>query len=378
MIQNTVYLNEESERKQLTMPFWAYEFLKSDDGESMSKGVKAYEALLFAFDEYEDSLTDIESNIDDQLESFASHSLFTAVQKIKNEKHSLENADFDSEERADRINIHLPVSLTEQLTVKWGIGDHIAEAIYEVEESAYADRLDRINCKREIVNYLQDKRTAVDHPVAQAVIDGDSDVYDVDEAHAELQYITDDEWYLADSVTVDQIEDRGSEISDKDRSGKIQALETAVENSDEELDEEELVQLAKKAFDVEDSTAAGYVDDIDVDTITSNLVYVDTQKLRQRVVDVEDYFKTEYSSDPTGYLGLDDDDLVDGLMDGKDAIQYLKTLQSRMSLDDIDDETRRKRIDEFTNYLEVAIRVLKGIESGTYVEQQGVINLNPE
>lgn len=385
IVNETVYQNTESVRKQPTMPSWTYLWLKKGDDEVMSKGVKAYEALLFANKEYEDSATNFEVFIDDRLTSIASDSLLTAVEKIKYEKaignverFATDHADFDSDERADHVNIHLPKTLTEQLTVERGIGDHIADAVYALVESAYRDRMDRIQCKKELIEFLEDKRRIPSHNVARAIVDGDSNLFDVDEAHQELNFVRSDGWWDSDTLTVETLREKGSEISDKQRPRKIQAFQTAVENSDEERTKSDLIALAEEAFSVGSSTAEQYVEDLDIDVISSDQVKIDTETLRRRIIDVYDYVGTEYSEDPTGYLNLDDGDLIDEVRDTKSAIEYLEDTQSKMSVEGLDDETRQNRISQFQKHLEIACDVVKGNTSGSYVEQEKVVDLNPE
>lgn len=385
IVNETIYQNTESVRKQPTMPSWTYFWLKKDDGEVMSKGLKAYEALLFANKEYEDSATVFEEFIDDRLTSIASDSLLTAVEKIKYEKaignverFATDHADFDSDERADHVNIHLPKTLTEQLTVERGIGDHIADAVYALVESAYRDRMDRIQCKKELIEFLEDKRRIPSHNVARAIVDGDSNLFDVDEAHQELNFVRSDGWWDSDTLTVETLREKGSEISDKQRPRKIQAFQTAVENSDEERTKSDLIALAEEAFSVGSSTAEQYVEDLDIDVISSDQVKIDTETLRRRIIDVYDYVGTEYSEDPTGYLNLDDGDLIDEVRDTKSAIEYLEDTQSKMSVEGLDDETRQNRISQFQKHLEIACDVVKGNTSGSYVEQEKVVDLNPE
>lgn len=392
IVNETIYLNTESERKQPTMPFWTYKWLKKDNDEVMSKGVKAYEALLFANEEYEDSATDFEEFVDDRLVSLASHSLVEAVEKIKLEKatrnvveYAVNHADIDSDERADHVNIHLPTDLIEQLTVNRGLGDHIADAVYTLVESAYSDRMDRIECKEELVKFLEDERRTPSHEVVRAIVEGDSREYLVEDAHRELNFVRADDWYESDSVTFDVLEERGEDIT-QGIENRSTALEIAVSNSDKDWDNEEVVEKAKDVFAVGESTAEKYTDDIDTTIVSAGLVHVDTKKLRREVVGL-DHVGTEYDDDPTGYLGLDkgdpedqDDqgDLKDGLMESKDAIEYLEYLRDKMSPEGIDDETRRNHIIDFLNHLGDAVDVIRGSESDkTYVEHHGVIDLNP-
>ena len=83
MIGQTTYLNEESERKQVSMPYWAYHALKRGAAPSMTKGLVAYEALLLTHDKYSDSLTDVESLVDDVFAREVGTRSLDAINKIK-------------------------------------------------------------------------------------------------------------------------------------------------------------------------------------------------------------------------------------------------------------------------------------------------------
>ncbi|GAA0271800.1 hypothetical protein [Halobacterium noricense] len=361
-MNETLYQNTESNRKQPTMPFWTYEWLKRGDDEVMSKGVKAYEALLFANDEYEDSANDLEEFVDDRLTTLASPSLLTAVQKIKFEKavgnveeFASDYADFDSDERADHVNIHLPTTLTEQLTVQRGLGDHIADAVYDLVESAYSDRMDRIQCKKELVEFLEDERRTLSHDVAQAVVEGDSDKYRVDEAHRELNLVRSDDWHESDSVTISILEDRGEDITEG-VSNRSQALDTALKNSDRDWDREEAIEKAKEVFGVHESTAEEYVDTIQISSMTDDVVEVDTTKIVDHIANTGwDWTDHDESQDMYEYVGLNEDDMIEGEFTTDEAHELVDDLSAKTMKADAYDDTRQNA-QESLHTLVVALR----------------------
>lgn len=348
IVNETLYQNTESSRKQPTMPFWTYQWLKKGEDESMTKGVKAYEALLFANDEYEDSASDFEEFVDDRLTSLASHSLLTAVEKIKFEKavgnveeFATDYADIDSDERADHVNIHLPPTLTEQLTLQRGLGDHIADAVYTLVESAYSDRMDRIQCKKELVEFLEDERRTLSHDVARAIVESDSDEYRVDEAHRELSLIRSDDWYESDSVSISILEDRGEDITEG-VANRSQALETALQNSDRDWDREEAIRKAKDVFHVHESTAQEYVDAIEISSMTDDVVEVDTTEMVDHITNTGwDWTDHEPSDDMYEYVGLTEEDMIIGEFTTDDARELVDELSEKTMNPDVYNDTRQ-------------------------------------
>jgi len=330
----------------------------------MTKGVKAYEALLFANGEYEDSASDFEEFVDDRLTSLASHSLLTAVEKIKFEKaagnveeFATDYADIDSDERADHVNIHLPTTLTEQLTLQRGLGDHIADAVYTLVESAYSDRMDRIQCKKELVEFLEDERRTLSHDVARAIVEGDSDEYRVDEAHRELNLVRSDDWYESDSVSISILEDRGEDITEG-VANRSQALETALQNSDRDWDREEAIRKAKDVFHVHESTAQEYVDAIEISSMTDDVVEVDTTRIVSQIAD-EDWQSHEPSDNMYEYVGLKEEDMVVGEFTTEEAYELVDELSEKTMCPEAYNDTRQHAQDSLHSVVVALRKMLK-------------------
>ncbi|MDL0145780.1 hypothetical protein PNP83_12270 [Halobacterium salinarum] len=264
------------------MPKYAYQWIKSDDGKSMTKGLNAFEALFFANEEYTDSFTETENFVDSQLSSIASVKLVRALQKIK--KTDLV-VDTDDDEMQEYVNVHLPQDfVNNQLKVHRGIGEHIADAVVDLAESAYTDRLDRIECKREIYQYIDDG-TYPSHPVAQAVVKGDDsrfdgvmDAFDLVSAYSD----EDDGLQVHDDITLDDLRsvehssDGAGFTQISGKQDRIEALQIALENEIEKDDSDpteytsnQVAQMVSDIYDIEtDSTVESYVDDLDIHWVT--------------------------------------------------------------------------------------------------------------
>ena len=243
MIDQTLYLDTETSRKQVTMDRWAYDLLKSTGSESLTKSLVSYEALMFANPEYEDALNQIESSVDDQLASVATDSFSETVEKIKNSEQYIDTDDTD---RLDRVNLQIPVSVLDDISelsgINRGIGDHIADAVHKMHTSAYADRADRINAKQQLISYIEED----DHPsheVAIAVVDGDDTVYSVLDAHAELQKIIGEtEVWERDDLNKENLleEDVWNDIP-ATKEKRVEAIQTVIDN--ESLTESQVIDL---------------------------------------------------------------------------------------------------------------------------------------
>ncbi|KAA9396913.1 hypothetical protein Har1130_03610 [Haloarcula sp. CBA1130] len=282
MVEQTIYQNGESDRKQLKMPKYAYQWLKSDDGDSMTKGLNAFEALFFANEEYTDSLTETENFVDSQLSSIASVKTVRALQKIK--KSDLV-VDTENDEMQAHVNVHLPQDfVNNQLKVQRGIGEHIADAVVNLAESAYTDRLDRIKCKREIYQYIDDG-TYPSHPVAQAVVEGDNSrfegvmtAYDFVSAYSD----EDDGLQVHDDLTLDDLRSvehssDGAGFSQGDgKEDRVEAIQIALENEIEKdgidpthYTSNQVAEIVSNIYGIKtDATVESYVDDLDIHWVT--------------------------------------------------------------------------------------------------------------
>ena len=282
MIDQTLYLDTETARKQVTMDRWAYDLIKSTGSESLTKGLVAYEALMFANQEYTDTLNKIESNVDDHLQTVGSHSLLDLVQKIKK---SDQYIDTDDTDRLDRINLQLPVSVLDDIRdisgINRGIGDHIADAAYKMHTSAYSDRADRIEVKQEVISYIQDDDYP-QHEVAQAVVDGNDDRYTVSDAHNALQKIIGEtEVWERDDLNRNDLLDQDvwSDIP-ATKSKRVAALQTVIDNED--LTESQVIDLVDN-FALSAPTRRDYISDLEFE----EEVQIDARKILNKIYQEE-------------------------------------------------------------------------------------------
>lgn len=294
----TLYLNEESDRKQLTMEKRAYEHLKTDEDETATKSMKAYEAILFHFDEYRDAIDDYEDRVDDELIDIGTSEFHSVLEKISSQKDSVTD---DEKEKVSHVNIHLPESLVEQFTFNRYLGRKIQESVYDIESSAYQDRLDRIQCKEQVIEYIKDNRKLPSHDIARSIVEGESELYDVAQAHELLTDITgnessieiEDQLKISDELYIDDLRDvehtsdgRGFNKNQKEK--RIEALRTAIKNEIDAgdvariYDEERIIELSREIYDVSEVTARKYFEQIEVDWI--DISYIDMEQMATEAV----------------------------------------------------------------------------------------------
>lgn len=275
MVDKTLYKNEESTRKRLTMAKPAYEWLKSDNNASMTKGLKLYEVISYSLDSEVDYIDTLEGEVDDKLADLSSEDFVKSLQKIKSQNNFEDITGGPNVEDVKYVNVHIPDTFDQEVD-SYGLGRQAEDAIQFFIESPFQSRMDRMECKKDLIQYIQFDRDP-SHLVAVAIVRGQSEVVDVQDIHKELMDITGG-WYRSDDLTIDTLVARGKEIPQSQTQDRINALETAIENSySYDLDEHELSDLIKECFRVRsEPTIQKYKTMIDsehtVDSVTLDFI----------------------------------------------------------------------------------------------------------
>lgn len=272
----TVVRSEKSKRKQVTMTKSTYEYLKTtseEDKRQISKGLIIYEAIMQERDYLTDDLDRYEQRIDRDLVELTSQSFLTELNRIRFEdengypRHRNLISPY-SETTDDPISIHLPVSLLEELEENWGRrywADHIDSVLIDYLDSAYEHRSDRIDCKRQLIAYLEDTEDP-DHPVAQAILRGFESPYTISKARTILMQ---EEWYERDTIEWKMFKENGEEDIPRNMEFRKDVLEKALDDYAEyhrvELSKEKAAELTAQAYDIAQITAEKeYIPDIDL------------------------------------------------------------------------------------------------------------------
>jgi hypothetical protein len=152
VISETTLLNRESARKQVTMPAYAVSALKSGEIKQMTKGIVAYECLMLANEEYEDSLQQIRARVTDELEGALGGLLVRdALKKIIRSRAPVAVEDLQLECEYDypdrelsHVNLHLPTTLIEQLPMERYVGEHVKDAVVFTVASPWESRVELV------------------------------------------------------------------------------------------------------------------------------------------------------------------------------------------------------------------------------------------
>lgn len=289
-VTSTLSRQAETTERKLTLPNFVYFGLRDTartQNKEFSQGKIIYEILHFDREKpCSDEISEIEDFVDRQLSEELGEQSPQLVDKIKiidaDGRETISNVVPDDLEPTENSNTQVRVRLPDET---WSqihsekeryIGEWIAPSLIEFVESPFDSRMERINCKRELVEYLQGSVDVdeVESEVARACITGESDrfvgiseVYDLI-----IQNDGSDRWYLnrfgevRDDISLDEIRHRG--IPQKPRTHRIEALEQAIENSDEQPSPEEVQKKIIDIFGVKENTARTYVEEMEMSWVS--------------------------------------------------------------------------------------------------------------
>ncbi|MXR50209.1 hypothetical protein GRX03_01105 [Halovenus sp. WSH3] len=282
MIRETaIHTNEPSQRKNnLTVKQPTYEFLRdtaNSGNDMLTKGVIAYEVLLLIECERDgiDLIDDLEQEVNTRLSHCTSTAFVDSLEKIKFSSDSVsDDMDvFDSyyenlSQNESTISLHIPVKLDDSEVVDgWGFNRQLDRVVDSYTEIAYRDRKDRIQCKKELIAYIEDE-SEPNHRVAKDIVDGTNKRFDVLDIHHSIQkYIGN--WWESEELTFEDIESRqqsdDERLTTHDRDKRIEALYHAYENQ-EYMTEDSMKEKISEVFDVDsEPTVNSYIADLKVE-----------------------------------------------------------------------------------------------------------------
>lgn len=176
VISETLLVDEEPSRSQLTMPAYAVSALQSGRIKKMTKGMVAYECLMLAHEEYKDSLQDIRIYLLDELEGEVSglsvrdelKKIILAVEEDGRGELVFECSFEDPMAKIDHVEVWLPASMEREFTRKRYIGELISDAIVYAVASPWSGRTELIN---DLIDLLELARGGEPEEPSQFVID---------------------------------------------------------------------------------------------------------------------------------------------------------------------------------------------------------------
>lgn len=285
-VSTTLSVSGDSTEKQLEVPNPVYHTLREtaeQQNKEFSQGKIVYEVLNFSRDSpVSDDLSGAEELVDDRLVTVGSQALLDAVESLSRGVVGARvladsvpaNKDEDGVKSA--VGIRLPDAAWEDVyTVrKRSIGFWLEDFFVEFVESPYTSRTDRMEFKRDLINYIHGEGAS--HRVLEAVVqpeESEMELEGVEAVREELENILGEtEWYLnrlgevRDDITLDELEERGTDISRKSRDERIEALRIAIENEPEFTpDEDEVEEKVKECYGITTpSTQKEYVDEMEL------------------------------------------------------------------------------------------------------------------
>ncbi|WP_226040366.1 hypothetical protein [Natrinema sp. DC36] len=247
-VNMTILDGNDATNKQVSMPVWVHQLLSDtakDGNRRMSQGVVAYESLLFTIGSFHDLITEYESTIDKQLveqdiepctlNSIKSNSkseieeAFVSRVYEENEKRDDGNKK-DPYGTQERVKIWIPPTVEEQAEFQRGWGAKVEEALLNITTSSYRDRQDRIECKRQLLKYLKDRQSIVDHPVADAIISKNTTDYNIPRSLM-IRFSGDGlRWHEREDLSIDDIikmQDTEQRLKQSEWNKRLAAFRTA-------------------------------------------------------------------------------------------------------------------------------------------------------
>lgn len=271
-VTSTLSRQGETTERNFTLPNFVYIALRDvqrSQNKEFSQGKALYEILHFDREKpCTDEITDVEDFVNGQLAQEVGEQLWRQVDKIKiidtDGRQALFNDvpdDLDPDGTTDfQVRVRLLDATWEQIheVRERYIGKWAAPSLIKFVESPFNSRMERINCKRELVEYLQGELDAdeMESQVARACVVGESDRFEgVSKAHGLIHEVTATEW--PEDITIDELENmsRGELGSiglsrENKEDGRVPALEKAIVNEGRQPEYDEVLDMVERAYGV--------------------------------------------------------------------------------------------------------------------------------
>lgn len=154
----------------------------------------------------------------------------------------------------------IPSNLDESVPWNRGWDDHICSSLVEMHASAFLDRADRIEVKKDIIRYLEDDSDP-SHDVVESIVNGSEDLIVPNKLSKSLS----EAWYLTDDLSVGTIKEMQStdstRLSQKEWSKRYQAIRSVHESHPEHVTRGMVEQWMRVCFDLGHEQAANRADD---------------------------------------------------------------------------------------------------------------------
>jgi len=275
--------------RNLKLPNFVYIALRDvsrSQNKEFTQGKTLYELLHFDPEKpCTDEISKTESFVDGRLAELGTDSLSDYLNQIKiidvDGKKALGNDvpdDVDPDEiTTGQVRVRMPDTTWEQIHDEREryLGEWIAPSLIKFVESPFNSRMERINTKQEIAEFLDGSLDVdeMESEIAVACVTGESDrftgiskVYTIinDETVSGLP----DGTTLADMKAMTTEEFNSYGLTQKNRRERAEQLESVVESEGLEPSEEEMIEIVRQVYDVGSQPAREYVEMMELDWIS--------------------------------------------------------------------------------------------------------------
>jgi len=212
-----------SESKRVTMPKWVHEalaYVAAERNRKLTQGVLAYECLLFKYDELFDRIDSLERTIETNADRRIDFEEVDELQVMTEEeaREKIRSKIEEPDKKRTQVELWLPKPVLDTSPWRRGWGSKLEDGFVTAYASAFSDRLDRLECKEQLIEYVQDGVTPT-HSVAVDIVNGEMGGYvGSPEILSEVIVTEPDDYYaIADELTtVDKQNTKMKELYDNE------------------------------------------------------------------------------------------------------------------------------------------------------------------
>lgn len=257
LIRRTQIEAEESVRKQISsVEMWAYWTLKKQAKEmnkTYTKSILADACLRLHNKPTVTYVGKREEELDKRLKQKYYDNIVSQIESVKKKNrytHQLDNnVPPDVEDNLYNMELRLMPSTVEECLTGYRDNNTVEEAVNYAHHTPFKSRLDRIECKEQLLKYPDQQP---DHHVAVAIIQNSDDIEGTEYINIK------EEWYTDNDLTLEKAKTRVDEFGRQDKDKKLLALKSVCKN--QIIDKEGVTITANKLYNCSTKTAKEYAD----------------------------------------------------------------------------------------------------------------------
>jgi len=272
---------EQKQSKQMTVNRWSYKALIDFAGDKIQKFTKSmafYECLMMHNSDVSDALDDAEELLNNQLEyhgidvdkidSVKRFEIDEGIEQLEQNVRDNDDTDFKPDDRQSGRDIWLPKFVFDGVSWSRGWSGKMDEYVAKTYASAYHDRQDRMDCKQDLIDFLDSNKTP-SHRVARAIAYDTGDFVDLTPAHHSVSSDVESGWW-EDIDELSELKDNAEKIDIKqDKEVRLAILQQGADLWYSERDmiaEKPLIDYATVWFGIsEDYAESHYIPELDLE-----------------------------------------------------------------------------------------------------------------